>query len=165
MNNFKKIEWNRSNFGVRSSRPDQKDPQDRHGYFCKIWGWKTWKIPGKIKVFSGIFPNFPVDLAQIPLNPRTNGWAPYEAFRENRHPRSGQIRGANPPTGRTAKTCQLTFSYGVRGKDRKKAKKEKLQAEQRGGDWSMAFNMAGFNPNCLNVVRNVHLGAGSLASD
>ena len=28
---------NRSNVGLQSSRLDQKDPQDRRGYFCKIW--------------------------------------------------------------------------------------------------------------------------------
>ena len=28
---------NRLNVGLQSSRPDQKDPQDRRGYFCKIW--------------------------------------------------------------------------------------------------------------------------------
>ena len=27
-------------------------------------------------LFSGFFPKFPVDLAQNPLNPRTNGWPP-----------------------------------------------------------------------------------------
>ena len=32
-----KVRRNRSNVGLQSSRPDQKDPQDRRGYFCKIW--------------------------------------------------------------------------------------------------------------------------------
>ena len=63
---------NRSNVGLQSSRLDQKDPQDRRGYFCKIWASKTWKKLGQI--FSSIFRNVPVDLAQNPLNPRTNGW-------------------------------------------------------------------------------------------
>ena len=40
----KKIEnlgRNRSNVGLRSSRLDQNDPQDRRGYFRKIWAWTT----------------------------------------------------------------------------------------------------------------------------
>ena len=32
-----KVGRNRSKFGLRSSRPDQIDPQDRRGYFRKIW--------------------------------------------------------------------------------------------------------------------------------
>ena len=35
-NKIRKLGRNRSNFGVWSSRPDQKDPQDRRGYFRKI---------------------------------------------------------------------------------------------------------------------------------
>ena len=74
--NIEKIARNRSNVGLRSSRPDQKDPQDRRGYFRKIWAWKTGKKTEQIKIFSGFFRDFPLDLTQIPLNPRTNGWAP-----------------------------------------------------------------------------------------
>ena len=63
MKQIGKLGRNRSNFGLRSSRPDQKDPQDRRGYFRKIWAWKTLKKQGKIKKISGIFPVFPVDFA------------------------------------------------------------------------------------------------------
>ena len=32
----------------------------------------------KIKNVSGLFPDVPVEFAQNPLNPRTNGWEPNE---------------------------------------------------------------------------------------
>ena len=54
---------------LQSSRPDQKDPQDRRGYFCKIWAWKTLKKEGQIKIVSGFFPIFPVDFAKNPWIP------------------------------------------------------------------------------------------------
>ena len=34
---IRKLIRNRSNVGLRSSRPDQKDPQGRREYFRKIW--------------------------------------------------------------------------------------------------------------------------------
>ena len=45
--------------------------------FAKSGPEKPRENRTKIKIFSGIFPNVPVDLAQILLNPRTNGWAPF----------------------------------------------------------------------------------------
>ena len=63
MKKIGKLERNRSNVGLRSSRPDQIDPQDRRGYFRKIWAWKTLKKQGKIKIVSGLFLIFPVGLA------------------------------------------------------------------------------------------------------
>ena len=57
----------------RSARPPR--------IFSQMLGLKNLEINGEIKIFSGIFPNFRVDLAQNPLNPRTNGWAPFDRFR------------------------------------------------------------------------------------
>ena len=77
MKKIGKLGRHRSNFGLRSSRPDQKYPQDRRKHFRKIWAWKTLKKQRKINKIFGFFPIFPLDLAQNPLNPRTNGWAPF----------------------------------------------------------------------------------------
>ena len=60
---IEKLERNRSNVGLRSSRWYQKDAEGQRGYFRKIWAWKTLKKQGKIKIFSGFFPVFPVDFA------------------------------------------------------------------------------------------------------
>ena len=51
--------------------------------FAKSGPEKPLTHQTKIKLFSGLFTffaKFPVDLVQIRLNPRTNGWAPNVAF-------------------------------------------------------------------------------------
>ena len=56
---FGKVERNRSNFGLRSSRWYQKDAEGRRGYFRKIWAWKTLKKQSKSIIspdFSQFFP-------------------------------------------------------------------------------------------------------------
>ena len=66
-----KVERNRSNVGLRSSRWYQNDREGRRGYFRKIWAWKTSKKSKQIKIFSGIFHVFPVDFAK-------NLWIPVQ---------------------------------------------------------------------------------------
>ena len=50
---------NRSNVSLQSCRLDPTDPQDRRGYFRKIWAWKTLKNWKKSRLSPDSFPFFP----------------------------------------------------------------------------------------------------------
>ena len=63
--------------------------------FANFGPEKTRKKTGESKIFSRCFRDFPVDLAQIPLNPRTNGWAPRVGAAPRPGPEAGRVARAS----------------------------------------------------------------------
>ena len=69
MKQIGKLGAKRSNFGPRSSRLDQKDPQDRRGYLRKLWAWKTLKKPDANQNILRDVPQFSRGFSLNPAEP------------------------------------------------------------------------------------------------